>query len=301
MTARQHLAPHALPRPTGRLSPGRRLADLVVLIRLPSCLAGGVSVLLGIHLTAGNTGPPVLSAVLAMLSMFFAVAAANAINDVLDLDTDALAKPGRPLPAGRISNQAALGVAACAAALAVVAAGLLGGYALLWAIVLLVLAFWYSYRAKGTVLLGNCIVACCASSPILFGSLVTRRADVLAWTAAGLSFAFMLAYETLKTIADRESDKVCRIRTFATEAGIHAAVLLFRALIALLVLAAGAASVASPHPVPYLLALAITFVSPALTAVVTLGSSPRPEAIRVSVFFMRSAWFLGIIALWLLR
>ncbi len=301
MTARDHLTSQAPPRIAERQSAGRRLADLIVLIRLPSCLVGGVSVRLGMHLASGASGPPVASVALGMLSMFFAVAAANAINDVLDIDTDTLAKPGRPLPAGRISAQAALAVAACAGALALVTAAPLGKYAALWTLGLLALAFWYSYRAKGTVLLGNCIVACCASSPILFGALIAGRPDALAWIAVGLSFTFMLAYETLKTIADRASDEVSRIRTFATWAGAHAAVLLFRGLIALLILAASTASIASPHPGPYLLALAVTFVCPALAAVATLGGSPGPQAIRTSVFFMRSAWFLGIITLWLLR
>ena len=133
-------------------------------------------------------------------------------------------------------------MAACAGALALVTAAPLGKYAALWILGLLALAFWYSYRAKGTVLLGNCIVACCASSPILFGALIAGRPDALAWIAVGLSFTFMLAYETLKTIADRASDEVSRIRTFATWAGAHAAVLLFRGPIPLLILAASIAA-----------------------------------------------------------
>ena len=94
--------------------------------------------------------------------------AANAVNDVLDIDTDTVGKPHRPLPTGRLTARSALLVSGTAALAAVAFACSLGSYAILWAIVLLALAFLYSYRAKNTVLLGNAIVALCASSPILF-------------------------------------------------------------------------------------------------------------------------------------
>jgi 4-hydroxybenzoate polyprenyltransferase len=253
------------------------------------------------HLTTGKGGPSTQGAWLGMLSMFFAVAAANAVNDVLDIRTDAVGKPNRPLPAGRLTSRSALTISGAAGLAAVVLAGLLGSYVMLWTIALLTLAFLYSYRAKNTVLLGNAIVAVCASSPILFGSIIAGRPGSFALIGTGLSFTFMLAYETLKTIADHDSDAASGIRTFATQAGARAAVLLFRSLIALLTLAACAASAASPHPVTYLLAVLVTFVFPAWSAIVTLGRSPGKKEIRTTVSLMRSAWFLGIIALWLLR
>jgi geranylgeranylglycerol-phosphate geranylgeranyltransferase len=301
MTAHEQPTPRSLARAAEAPPWGRRLADLVILVRLPSCLAGAASVLLGMHLTAGPGGLSAQAAWPGMLSMFFAVAAANALNDVLDIGTDAVGKPNRPLPTGRLSVRSALAIAGAAGLAAVASAGLLGRYAVLWAIVLLALAFLYSYRAKNTVLLGNGIVALCASSPILFGAIIAGRPGSLAWIGTGLSFAFMLAYETLKTIADRESDAASGVHTFATRAGARMAVLLFRSLIALLTVAAGAASAASAQPFPYLLAVLVTFVLPTWSAIVVLGSSPGEKAIRASVALMRSAWFLGIIALWLLR
>jgi geranylgeranylglycerol-phosphate geranylgeranyltransferase len=301
MTAREQAVPQSSSRSAATPSLNRRLADLVILVRLPSCLAGGASVLLGMHLTAAKGALSAQAAWPGALSIFFAVAAANAVNDVLDIGTDTVGKPNRPLPTGRLSARSALAISAAAGLAAVVSAGPLGSYAILWIIVLLALAFMYSYRAKNTVLLGNAVVALCASSPILFGAIITGRPGSLAWIGAGLSFTFMLAYETLKTIADHDSDAASGVHTFATQAGVRAAVLLLRLLISLLTLAACAASVASPHPVTYLLAVLVTSVLPAWVAIVALGSSPNEKAIRASVFLMRSAWFLGIIALWLLR
>jgi 4-hydroxybenzoate polyprenyltransferase len=300
MTAPGELRAPALARQAQVVSLARRLADLVILIRLPSCLAGAASVLLGMHLATERSWPD-QAVLLGMLSMFFAVAAANAVNDVLDAGADAVGKPNRPLPAGRLAANSALAIAGTVSVASVVSAGPLGPYAVLWAIILLALAFLYSYRVKNTVLLGNAVVGLCASSPILFGAFIGGRASYLAWAGAGLSFTFMLAYETLKTIADHDSDKASGIHTFATQAGVRAAVLLFRGLITLLTVIAAAASAASPHPVVYLIAVLITFVFPAWSAITVLGISPRRKEINTSVFLMRSAWFLGIIALWLLR
>lgn len=301
MTARGQMAAQSLARPAESPSLGRRLADLVVLVRLPSCLAGGASVLLGMHLTTGEVSPLAQTACLGVLSMFLAVAAANAVNDVFDVGIDAVGKPGRPLPSGRLGARSALTISGVAGLAAVVSARLLSSYAMLWTITLLTVAFLYSYRAKNTVLLGNVIVALCASSPILFGSIIVGRTSSVAWIGTGLSFTFMLAYETLKTIVDRDSDAASGVHTFAARAGVRAAILLLRTLIALLTLAACAASAASPHPVIYLLAVLVTFAFPAWYAIAMLGDSPGEKEIRTAVFLMRSSWFLGIIALWLLR
>jgi geranylgeranylglycerol-phosphate geranylgeranyltransferase len=301
MIARDDLTLRVPVRSAGTMSLPRRLADLVVLVRLPSCLAGGASVLLGIHLAGHEAWPSPGTACLGVLSMFFAVAAANAVNDVLDVSTDALGKPYRPLPAGRLTARAAWTISGATGLAAVILAAPLGRYAVPWVAVLLTVAFLYSYRAKNTILLGNAIVALCASSPVLFGALIAGRLAALAWIGTALSFTFMLAYETLKTIADRDTDAASGIRTFAATAGLRPAVLLLRSVVTVLTVAAAAAAGACPHPFVYLLALLLAFALPAWSAIAVLGLHPRGKAIRGAVLLMRLAWFLGIIALWLLR
>jgi geranylgeranylglycerol-phosphate geranylgeranyltransferase len=301
VTAPDHLTLRIPVRSGGTVPLPRRLADLVVLVRLPSCLAGGASVLLGAHLAGSEAGLPARRACLGVLSILFAVAAANAVNDVLDVSADILAKPNRPLPAGRLTARAAWTISASTGLAAVILAAPLGGYAVPWVIVLLTVAFLYSYRAKNTMLLGNAVVALCASSPVFFGALIAGRVAAVIWIGAGISFMFMLTYETLKTIADLDTDAASGIRTFASRVGLRPAVLLLRGLVTLLTLAAATAAVSCPHPVVYLLALLVTFALPAWSAIVVLGRLPGRKAIRSAVLLMRLAWFLGIVALWLLR
>ena len=56
MTAPDHLTLRIPVRSARTVPLPRRLADLVVLVRLPSCLAGGASVLLGVHLAGSEAG-----------------------------------------------------------------------------------------------------------------------------------------------------------------------------------------------------------------------------------------------------
>jgi geranylgeranylglycerol-phosphate geranylgeranyltransferase len=279
----------------------QRLIDLVVLARLPSCLAGGASVVLGIHLARGQVLPPTRHDVIAMLGITLAVAAANVLNDVCDVDVDALDKPNRPIPSGRVSSRAAFRLACFLAVSAAVCSAPLGSSILLFMIVLLALAAGYSFYFKNTVLLGNCVVALCASSPILFGAAVVGVFHSAVFAATALAFTFMLTYETLKTIADRDSDAAAGLRTFATAMGIRASINLLRTLIAILTVAACCASVASSTPVAYLAVVVTTFVLPAWSTVVILGSYATERSMRIGVFLMRIVWFLGIGSLWLLR
>jgi geranylgeranylglycerol-phosphate geranylgeranyltransferase len=264
-------------------------------------VAGGVSVLLGVHLATGRTSLAHYDIIPAVVGMILAVAAANVFNDVLDISLDALGKPSRPLPSGRFSPQSALILAGGLAVAAITATIQLGIYSTLWMVGLLVVAAAYSLCLKNTVLLGNITVALCASSPILFGASVAGRFDAAVWIATGLAFAFMFTYETLKTISDRNSDTAGGIRTFAAVRGAHAALVLFRLLVVALTAAAFSAASVCARPVPYLTAIVFTFMLPAWSATIVLGRGPEDAAIRRSVLLMRIAWFLGIVALWLLR
>ncbi len=292
--------------PTAAVDParpgfGRRVLDLVVIVRLPSCVAGAVSVLLGAHLADAAPGSGPLRLVTASTAILFAVAFANVVNDIVDLPVDAISKPGRPLPSGRMSMGAARVLAAGVALTSIVLAAALGLAAGLWMVALIVAAAAYSFWFKNSVLLGNIVVAACASSPIAFGAVVAGSAGAAVAVATGLTFLFMLSYETLKTLVDHDGDLAGGLRTFATTFGPRASVLLFRALIGALTVLAGAAVTISPTPWAYAAAVTVTFVIPSWWAMFLLRANGRVADMRMPVLLMRFAWFLGIIALWLLR
>lgn len=277
-----------------RPSLGRALLDLAVIVRLPSCLAGAVSVVLGAHLATDQMGADVMRASGAIL---LAVAYANVVNDVVDVEVDALTKPQRPLPSGRTSLGTARLLAAGLAGAAVALATTLGPQRALWMVVLVAVATGYSLWFKNSVLLGNMVVAACASSPVVFGAVVAGSLSSVVWVATGLGFGFMVSYETLKTLADHDGDRAGGLRTLATRHGPDASRRLFRGLVAVVTVFAVAAIGRSTHPVAYGVAVVLTVVAPAGMAALLVGRTD----LRVPVALMRLAWFAGIVPLWLLR
>jgi geranylgeranylglycerol-phosphate geranylgeranyltransferase len=275
-------------------------ADLVVLVRLPSCIGGGVSVLLGGYLSTGEVFGGDGRVLLAGVGVALAVAVANVVNDVIDLDIDTFGKPERPLPAGRVSATHAWFLAAFLSLVSVCLVISYGVLAALGMAGLIGLAVSYSLWFKRTVLMGNIVVALCASVPVGYIAAITRAFNPSVIGAIVLTFLFMLSYETLKTRADLESDARSGIRTFATEWGAVASARLFRVLIALLTVIVLAAATVSSRPVLYLVA-ALTVCVFALGAALRIPGRENEAAIRPAVLLMRVAWFLGVGALWLLR
>ncbi|GIH29130.1 prenyltransferase [Acrocarpospora phusangensis] len=277
------------------------LTDLVVLVRLPSCVGGAVSVLLGAYLATGSLTTDGGRLALAAAAIALVVAVANVVNDIADLDLDRIGKPGRPLPRGSVPVSFA-GVLAAILALTAIALTIpLGAAMTLALLALTAFAVSYSLWFKRTVLVGNVVVAACASFPVGFGAAVARESHPPVVVAIGLAFLFMFSYETLKTRTDRESDARSGIRTFATVWGARASVRLFRVLIGTLTLAVVAGTVVTSRPFLYAPA-ALTVCGFAVASAIHLPVPENdPAAMRHSVFLMRVAWFLGVGALWLLR
>lgn len=97
-----------------------RLADIVELVRAPAALSvPGDSWAGAAHAPSGAWGMPVASTCLYWSGMAF--------NDWCDRELDAVERPERPIPSGRVSPHSALAVAAGLGAAGVGLAGLIGG------------------------------------------------------------------------------------------------------------------------------------------------------------------------------
>lgn len=292
------------------LVPGHRsAAGLVELVRIRACLGGAASVLLGAFLARGVAGLTDRHCLAGSLAITLAVAVANVVNDIVDLRTDAASGRPRPLPSGRVLVSTARVAAAALAAGALLLAASAGLVPVLAMTGLLVLATAYSWVFKSTVLIGNLVVAGCASFPVVYGGLLAGSVTPAIWVAAGLSFLFMLAYEALKTLRDGEPDAAAGLRTLATWTGPAASVRLFAACSIVLGAALLAASAVSPAALPYLVC-----VLP-LLALIGAASAPfawRPRArarwtrpadtaIERSLRLLKVAWLVGLIDMTWLR
>jgi 4-hydroxybenzoate polyprenyltransferase len=277
------------------------LGVLVVLARVRSCLAGGVATGIGGYLATGRILAEPAVGILAAAGIAVMIAFANVVNDIVDVDVDAVGKPDRPIPAGRLSRSASWRFASGLAIAAVIVTAPLGPPMVGGTAVLLIASFLYSVRLKNTVLLGNIVVAACASSPLMFGAAAVGRINSEVWVATVLAFEFMLSYEVLKTMADRTGDAAVGLRTVATATRSRTSRRVFVAVVVALTATALAATVLCSHPVRYLAFAVPVLTAPGCFVVYRLRTAVRDEQMWDLMRVMRRAWLFGMVALWMLR
>lgn len=140
--------------------------DLAELVRAPAALSVPGDVVAGAA-AAGALGPRVAGLAGSSVLLYWAGMAAN---DWADRELDAVERPERPIPSGRVSPGAALGLAAglTAAGLAV-AAGAGGRRGLAVAVPLAAAVWAYDLRAKNSAA-GPGMMAVCRGLDVLLGA-----------------------------------------------------------------------------------------------------------------------------------
>ncbi len=161
---------------------------------------------------------------LAMGSAALIGAGANAINDVFDLETDRVNRPGRPLPSGVLTVAAARALWVGCSALGIGLSAYLSAVHLGIAVGATLLLYGYSAWLKRAPLVGNLTVAAVLALVILYGGLAVAPAgEQTGWAVPllGAAFAFgsTLAREVAKDIEDAMGDAVQGARTLPLVAG----------------------------------------------------------------------------------
>lgn len=175
-----------------------------------------------------------------------------AINDYFDREIDAINKPERPIPSGRISPHEALLLSIVVGIAGLSLTLLVGSLTFIYAFVNAVLVYAYSWRLKRTGLIGNMVIAFNSASSIVFGGLayaeLTRVWQPLntVIVVALIAFLLVLAREFVKGVEDYVGDKTHGVRTLAVTLGPRRASLI--ALITILM-------VVIISPLPYILGL----------------------------------------------
>jgi UbiA prenyltransferase family len=152
-----------------------RLRTLVDLVRAPAALSVPGDVVAGAA-TARVLGPRTLGLACSSVCLYWAGMAAN---DWADRDLDAVERPERPIPSGRISPRAALGVAAGLTVAGLAAAAAAGGRRALGVAAPLAAAVWlYDLTLKNTAA-GPAGMAACRALDVLLGASAGRMGRAL--------------------------------------------------------------------------------------------------------------------------
>jgi geranylgeranylglycerol-phosphate geranylgeranyltransferase len=251
----------------------QRIVGLAQVLRPVNLIITAAGVWLGATLSGSQASD--WMGLWAMVAAVALTAAGNAHNDWSDLDKDAVNRPDRPLPAGRISPTGLLVVSGGA-----FVAGLLAlmplsrAHAALFGMnagILLLYNRWGSRR----LLAGNVMVAALVGSTLFFGALASGITDRVV-VAAAFAAAATLAREMIKDVQDLEGDRLAGARTLAVVAGPDVSSRLVNLVLFLLVSATPLPFLFLDFGGTYLLGMAITSV---LLLRATLRGAPAQSSL----------------------
>ncbi|WP_203591272.1 SCO3242 family prenyltransferase [Streptomyces sp. SID13031] len=159
-----------------------RLADLAELVRAPAALTVPGDVLAG-AVAAGNLRPARVAGLAASsIAIYWA---GMALNDWSDRALDAVERPERPIPSGRVTPRTAFTLASALTATGLALSALAGGRASFRTSVVLAATAWtYDLSAKNTPA-GPAVMAAARSLDVLVGAGDNRRAALPAAVTIG--------------------------------------------------------------------------------------------------------------------
>lgn len=281
---------------TGRLA--RFVKDRLMLSRPVASGLAGAQVFAGGHLThqASRTSVPGAVLLRESVAISLVTAAVNVVNDIRDVRADAISQPHRPLPAGRLSPSDAwrLALFQGLAALAL-SADVPAGLSV--TLVLLFIGIGYSYVLKGTVLVGNLVVALLAATPIVYGAWLGGVRRLPAFLAALIIFSFMFAYEILKTIRDVDADNAVGYRTAATRWGARVTARVFRICLGAYAVIAAIPVLLGITSAYYVVFMWVGGVIPSVVAGLHLPVDRSLSAVHHVLRVMAICWVPGLLAL----
>lgn len=187
------------------------------ILRPFNCIMAAAAAIIGLAI-AGGLVPR--AAALIFLTVFLITGAGNAINDYYDRDIDAINRPVRPIPSGRVSAKNAYYYSLALFAVGCLFAVQVNQICLAVAAFNSVLLFFYARNLKAMPLAGNICVAFLTGSTFLFGGAAAGSSGLLANKVPFLlSFLVSMSREIAKDIEDMAGDRAGGARTLPILAG----------------------------------------------------------------------------------
>ena len=195
----------------------------VTLLRLNVCLLSVVGLLVGAVIV--RFFQPAL--LLAVIAAFLITGGGNVMNDVVDVGTDKINKPHRPLPSGKITRKKTVVLFVVVTAIGLLLSLAVNPNFFLIALINVAVMVLYPLAFKRLPVIGNLSVAYLSSSTFLAAGLLVFDFTTL-WTSpvallAAISFLGTFSRELMKSIEDMKGDAAVRLRTLPIVTGEKAA------------------------------------------------------------------------------
>jgi geranylgeranylglycerol-phosphate geranylgeranyltransferase len=181
--------------------------------------------------------------VLAAVVSFLVNGAGNAINDYFDYKIDQVNRPKRPIPSGRVKRNSVAVYFILLIAVSLVLSYYVSVNFFYIALINSVVSLVYSWKLKGTPLIGNIAVSWLAASTFIAAALISytfQSVPMAVMILASMAFLGSLGREIVKDVEDVKGDKEFSAKTLAVVAGekpakIIAAIVIILGILSLLV------------------------------------------------------------------
>jgi len=276
-----------------------KLSALIALTRVDLPLSAGICVVLG-QMFALDRPAPVGVLLCGFFSIFLLSASILAMNDVIDVESDRVNAPRRPIPSGRVSRRQAL-VFSLGLLLAGLLLGLRIGVAQFFiALGLAVVGFLYNRVFKKSGLFGNALVSLSVGMTFLYGGAsvgapFNRTVVLFALIAALVDLGEEIAADAM----DMQGDRLIRSRSLALRYGRRAALRVSAGVFGLVVLLSVAPFALRWFTLPYLLPMALMDGCIVFSTVKLLGA--RGQAGRRYIRWLYLGATLGLVVFLAMR
>lgn len=188
-----------------------QISDYMRLLRLWNGLIAALAVLLGAVVATGwgEIEDIWVDLLLGILVVVLFMGVGNALNDYLDIETDRVAHPERPLVKEAISRKSAKAMIVILFAACVLVAALLAMFAFIIVILAMAGIVTYELRLKRSGLAGNLMISVLVGALFMFGGAIAENPDktIVLASLAGLA---TLGREIVKDIEDVKGDAARR-------------------------------------------------------------------------------------------
>ena len=176
------------------------------LIRYKNCVMAGLAAVIGGGIAYNAAPNNILLLPLIFITVFLLTGAGNAINDYFDAGIDAVNRPDRPIPSGRLKKGSAYKFSIVLFSCGILIAYFIGTAPFIIALFNSLLLYFYAFSLKRKVFVGNLSVSYLTGSTFLFGGAAYGKGIEATYFLFFLSMLATLAREIVKAIEDMEGD-----------------------------------------------------------------------------------------------
>jgi len=208
----------------------------------------------------------------------------NTINDVFDREIDAVNKPSRPIPSGRMSVKEAIIAAIIYLGLGFTAASIVSTICFVIALIAALLLAFYAAAGKRLLVIANLLVSGISALAFIYPAGIDSDWDFdqirLAVTGAVFAFLFHFGREIIKDIEDMEGDAKGRSVSLPLVLGVGASRLITVASFCLLAIAMICAYLHFDLSIYFLASAVCLTIAPIIVVSLLLLHSTRREEYR---------------------